>query len=77
MAYVNFSNVQVTSTYASPHSTNAWAYLATGPWRQVQKLSPDGTTNMFMLLNAAKAGGRSVSGSYDDTTGMLYTLYMN
>lgn len=77
MAYVSFSNVQVTATFASPDSMNAWAYLGTGPWRRVQKTSTDGATNMFVLLNAAKAGGRTVSGSYDDTTGMLYTLYMN
>ena len=77
MAYVNFSNAQVASTFASPHSMNAWAYLASGPWRQVQRISTDGTSNMFVLLNAAKAGGRTVSGSYDDATGMLYTLYMN
>lgn len=77
MAYVNFSNVQVTSTFTSPHSMNAWGYLASGPWRQIQKISTDGTSNMFVLLNAAKAGGRSVSGTYDDATGMLYSLYMN
>lgn len=77
MAYVNFSNAQVVATFASPHSMNGWAYLATGPWRKIQPISTDGTTNMFVLLNAAKAGGRSVSGSYDDGTGQLYTLYMN
>jgi immune inhibitor A len=76
MAKVNFSNAQVVSTFSSPHTMNAWAYLASGPWRQVQPISTDGTTNMFVLLNAAKAGGRPVSGSYDDTTGQLYTLYM-
>lgn len=77
MALVNFSNAQVTATFTSPHSMNVWAYLAAGPWRQVQRISVDGTTNMCVLLNAAKAGGRPVSGSYDDATGTLYTLYMN
>jgi hypothetical protein len=78
MAYVNFSNAQVVSTFTSPHSMNAWGYLSTAtPWRKIQPISTDGASNMFVLLNAAKAGGRPVSGSYDDSTGMLYTLYMN
>jgi len=78
MAIVSFSAGQVVSTYCSAHSMNAWAYIATTtPWRKIQPISTDGATNMFVLLNAAKAGGRLVSGSYDDTTGELFTLYMN
>lgn len=77
MALVSFSNAQVTATFTSPHSMNVWAYLASGPWRQVQQISVDGATNMCVLLNAAKAGGRQVSGSYDDATGTLFMLYMN
>jgi immune inhibitor A len=77
MAYVSFSNARVLLTFTSPHSMNAWAYIETQPWRKVQPISTDGVNNMFTLLNAAKAGGRTVSGSYDDSTGLLYTLYMN
>lgn len=77
MAYVSFSNARVLMTFTSPHSMNAWGYIETQPWRKVQPISTDGTTNMFILLNAAKANGRTVSGSYDDSNGMLYTLYMN
>jgi immune inhibitor A len=77
MAYVSFSNARVLLTFTSPHSMNAWAYIETQPWRKVQPISTDGVSNMFTLLNAAKASGRTVSGSYDDTNGMLYTLYMN
>jgi hypothetical protein len=79
MAYVNFSNANVLQTYTSPHSMNAWAYIQILPntYRKVQPISTDGVTNMFILLNAAKANGRTVSGSYDDSNGMLYTLYMN
>jgi hypothetical protein len=76
MAYVNFSNATVVSTFTTPHSMNAWAYLDSGPWRKIQPITTDGTSNMFLLLNAAKAGGRPVSGSYDDSTGFLFTLYM-
>ena len=77
MAYVNFSNLAVVQTFTTPHSMNAWGLLSTQPYRQVQPISPDGTSNMFALLCAAKASGRTVSGSYDDTTGQLYTLSLN
>ena len=56
---------------------NAWGLVATQPYRKVQPISTDGTTNMFTLLCLAKASGRTVSGSYDDATGQLYTLYLN
>ena len=75
MAAVNFSNVDVVSTYASPHSKNAWAYIQ-GAWRLVDPLTPDGVTNMFSLLNCAKANGRKVSGSYESTTNRITVLYM-
>ncbi len=77
MANVTFSNVKVLSTFTSSHSMNAWGYIETQPWRKMQQVSTDGVNNMFTLLNAAKASGRTVSGSYDDGTGMLYSLYMN
>jgi len=77
MALVSFSNASVLVTFTSPHSMNAWGLIQTQPWRKVQPISTDGVNNMFTLLNAAKAGGRTVSGSYDDSNGMLYSLYMN
>jgi hypothetical protein len=77
MAYVNFSSLNVVQTFTSPHSMNAWGLISTQPYRKVQPISTDGTNNMFILLNAAKASGRTVSGSYDDGTGLLYTLYLN
>jgi hypothetical protein len=77
MAYVNFSNLAVVQTFTSPHSMNAWGLVSTQPYRKVQPISVDGTTNMFAILCAARASGRTVSGSYDDATGLLYTLYLN
>lgn len=77
MAYVNFSNLAVVQTFTSPHSMNAWGLLSTQPYRKVQPIAIDGTTNMFTILCAARASGRTVSGSYDDATGQLYTLYLN
>ena len=77
MAYVNFANLAVVQTFTSPHTMNAWGLLSTHPYRKVQPITADGTTNMFTILCAAKASGRTVSGSYDDTNGQLYTLYLN
>jgi immune inhibitor A len=77
MAYINFSNLSVVQTYSSPHSMNAWGLLLTQPYRKIQPINPDGVTNMFVILCTAKASGRTVSGSYDSTTGNLYTLYLN
>lgn len=77
MAIVNFSGLNVVQTFTSPHSMNAWGLLSTQPYRKVQPISTDGTTNMFVLLCAARASGRTVSGSYDNVTGLLATLYLN
>lgn len=77
MAYIDFGPAEVVQTFTSPHSMNAWGLVAAHPWRKVQPISTDGTTNMFMILCAAKGSGRTVSGQYDDATGQLYTLYLN
>jgi hypothetical protein len=77
MAIVNFSNLNVTQTFTSPHSMNAWGLIATQPYRKVQPIATDGVNNMFIILCAARGSGRTVSGSYDDATGLLYTLYLN
>lgn len=77
MAYVNFSNLSVVQTFTSPHSMNAWGLMSSQPYRKVQPITADGTTNMFVILCAAKGSGRTVSGSYDDATGLLYTLSLN
>ena len=77
MAYVNFSSLAVVQTFTSPHTMNAWGLVSTQPYRKVQPISVDGTTNMFVILCAAKSSSRTVSGWDDDATGQLYTLYLN
>lgn len=62
---MNFSNKKVVRTYASPHSKNAWGYIETIGWRKLGQLSTDGVTNMFIMLNAAKGSGKTVSGTID------------
>ncbi len=73
---MNFSNKKVTRTFTSPHSQNGWGYLSGIGWRKVQKKSGDGVTNMFVMLCAAKAHNRSVSGSIDNKK-QITKLYLN
>lgn len=79
MALVNFSNAKVVRSYTSPHQSNVWGLIQAGntTWRKAQAISPDGTTNMAVILKAAVVSGQTVSGSYDDTTGQLFNLYLN
>jgi Zn-dependent metalloprotease len=50
----------VLSTFTSPHSANAWAYIEDLGWRQVQALTADGVTNAFASLTEAQASGQRV-----------------
>ena len=53
--------VAVEQVYATPTSTNAWAKLALGVgWRRIKPLTPDGVTNVFVLLCAARANSQMV-----------------
>lgn len=72
---MNFSK-KVLQVYATVHSKNVWGFIETLGWKKVQPLSPDGSTNMFMVLTAAKASGIAVSGSIDDTTNEITTIYL-
>jgi len=67
------SNKSVLSTFTSPHSKNAWAYIQDVGWRKVQDLTPDGVTNMFVLLVDAEAYNRKVT-VYVDAS-LIYQAY--
>ena len=66
-------NKAVLSTYTSPHSMNAWAYIQDNGWRKVQPLTPDGVTNMFILLTDSKAWNRRVHAYVDGS--LIYQAY--
>ncbi len=53
-------NKAVLSTFTSPHSQNAWAYIQSQGWRKVEPLSADGVTNMFSLLVNSQAFNKKV-----------------
>ena len=72
---MNFSNKQITRTYTSPHSKNCWAHIDSIGWRKVKPDTNDGSTNMFMLINAARANSRAVSGSID-AANQITILYL-
>lgn len=74
---MNFSNKAVTRTFASSNSQNCWGYLATIGWRRIKTGNDDGSTNMFLILNAAKASGKTVSGTIEDSTSQITILYLN
>ncbi|MGC1209223.1 MAG: M12 family metallopeptidase [Ornithinimicrobium sp.] len=61
-------NVGVSSVYSTPHSKNAWAYLAGFGWRKVEGLTTDGVSNTFAVLALARANGRNVHATFDGST---------
>jgi Zn-dependent metalloprotease len=63
----------VLSTFTSPHSMNAWAYIEDLGWRKIQPLTPDGVTNMFDLLTESQASGRKVHVYADGS--LIYQAY--
>ncbi len=71
---MNFAQ-RILMVYATPHSQNVWAYIETIGWRKVQMLSTDGSTNMFILLTAARASGIAVSGTLT-AAGEISVLYL-
>lgn len=62
---MTFNNKQVSRTYATHHSKNVWGYLQGIGWRKIKENTSDGSTNMFMILVAARANNRTVSGEID------------
>lgn len=73
---MNFNSKKVLRTFSSPHSKNAWANLESLGWKKVGQLTTDGVTNMFIMLNAAVAHNRTVSGTID-ASDQISVLYLN
>ncbi|MCW3465673.1 hypothetical protein [Chitinophaga nivalis] len=71
---MNFTQ-KILQVYATPHSQNVWAYINTIGWRKVQPLSTDGSTNMFVLLVAARTSGIVVSGTLN-ASNEITVLYL-
>ena len=54
------SNQDVVYTYSSSASSTCYAYLAGLGWKRIKTGSPDGVTNIYMQMNAARANNRKV-----------------
>jgi len=56
------TNIDVIRTFSAPNTKTAWAYLSGGlNWVKVAQTSADGVTNVFMVLNAARANNKKVT----------------
>ena len=55
------NGVNVAQTYTTYHAQNSWANIQGLGWRKIRTGATDGVTNVFVLLSAAKANGRSVN----------------
>lgn len=70
------NNVAVVGTFASNDAQNAWANLAGVGWRRIKTGATDGVTNLFMMFNAAKANGRTVTVT-TDASNLITIAYLN
>ena len=69
------NNKLVLQTFASHHGQNAWANIEGLGWKKIKPNAADGVTNLFILMNAAKANGRRVNVHLDaDQIDIAYML---
>ena len=55
------NNKNVTRVFCSHDSQNAWAAIQDLGWKKIKKEDSDGVTNVFMMMVAARANGRTVN----------------
>ena len=72
---MEFRNRRVSSTFTSADNQNAGGKIEGLGWRKVKKQSDDGVTNVFLMLVAAKANGRTVIGK-TDANDQITELYL-
>ncbi len=70
-----YNNKKITTTFSSSDSQNAWAYIDAVGWRKIKTGSTDGVTNVYIMLNAAKANNRLVNVS-TDSNNYITTVYL-
>ncbi|MFD3190606.1 hypothetical protein ACFMPD_10065 [Sedimentitalea sp. HM32M-2] len=55
------NNKTVSRTYSSTGAQNCWAIISgISGWKRVKTGNVDGVSNVFHVLNAARAGGKQV-----------------
>ena len=75
MAWNN--NKNVLQTFCSNDTQNAWANIQDLGWKKIKPNAADGVTNLFVMLNAAKANGRLVHVLIEDATQQITQTYLN
>ena len=60
------NNKDVTRVYTTHDSQNAWAAIQGLGWKKIKRDDADGVTNVFMVMCAARANGKTVSVHLDD-----------
>jgi len=71
-----YSNVSVSSIFASYHSQNCWIYLAGVGWKKVRTGNADGVTNVHLVLTAARANARLVTAITDAGNANIEQVYL-
>jgi hypothetical protein len=66
---------KILRTYATPASQVAYAYIDGVGWRRVKTGAADGVTNVFMMLNAARAHDK-VAVVYVDASNFITAAYL-
>jgi immune inhibitor A len=54
---------------------NAWANIESVGWRKIDGVSPNGVTNMFALLNEARANNKMVNAKMGNNN--IHIAYLN
>jgi hypothetical protein len=69
-------NKTVLATFGWYGTQWAWANLDGGTgWKRIRDGAPDGCTNLFVMLNAARANGRPVHVDID-ASDLITTAYL-
>lgn len=70
-----YYNKKVLATFGYHTTQWAWAFIDGIGWRRIKGGAADGVTNLFIMLNEAKASDRLVH-VYIDSSGLITTAYL-
>ena len=65
----------VAMTYAHHTTQSAWANISDLGWKRIKDGAADGCTNLFIMMNTARANNRKVH-VFVDGTDRIATAYM-
>ncbi len=71
----SYNKKKVNGTYVCYTTQYAWAEIDGLGWKRIKDESPDGVSNMFILLCTAKASSRKVN-IETDSGGLITCAYL-